>query len=70
MPSHADIRNALAISSRDELLKLVDLWGWGHRPLAEKLDDAGIRQRLLAFWDSPDSSEPLKRQMTDQLQLD
>ncbi len=70
MPSHADVRNALASCPRNELLELIDLWGKGHRPRAEEQDDAGIRKRLMAFWDTPSASEVVKRQMADKLQLD
>ncbi len=70
MPNHADVRDALEIRSRNELLELIDLFGKGHRPRAEEQGVAGIRQMLLAFWDTPRASKVVKRQMADKLQLD
>ncbi len=70
MPNHADVRDALEIRSRNELLELIDLFGKGHRPRAEKQTDAGIREMLLGFWDTLGASEVVKHRMTDKLQLD
>ena len=66
-----EFRDAIERCSRDQLLELVALWNnTAHSSRAQEQDDAGVREMLMTFWDTPGASKVIKGRMIDHLRFD